>query len=101
MLGIIGGTGLNKIKDLVVDSEEKIDTPFGAMSAPVSICDVAGKKIAFLPRHGTDHAIPPHKINYRANLWGLHPLTVQHIISISTVCAIKQAVTAGILVLRS
>ena len=48
MLGIIGGTGLNKIKNLVVDSEEKIDTPFGAMSAPVSICDMAGKKIAFL-----------------------------------------------------
>ena len=47
MLGIIGGAGLNKIKDLVVDSEEKIDTPFGAMSAPVSICDMGGKKNSF------------------------------------------------------
>ncbi|MFL3024155.1 MAG: hypothetical protein ACJZ16_06630 [Methylophilaceae bacterium] len=89
MLGIIGGTGLNKIKDLVVDSEEKIDTPFGAMSAPVSICDMGGKKIAFLPRHGKDHDIPPHKINYRANLWGLQHFKVQDIISIATVGCYK------------
>ena len=99
MLGIIGGTGLNKIKNLVVDSEEKIDTPFGAMSAPVSICDMGGKKIAFLPRHGKDHDIPPHKINYRANLWGLQHLTVNDIISIATVGSIKHDITAGMMVL--
>ena len=99
MLGIIGGTGLNKIKDLVVDSEEKIDTPFGAMSAPVSICDMGGKKIAFLPRHGKDHDIPPHKINYRANIWGLQHFTVNDIISIATVGSIKQDITAGMMVL--
>ena len=53
------------------------------MPAPVSICDMGGKKIAFLPRHGKDHDIPPHKINYRANLWGLQHLTVNDIISIA------------------
>ena len=99
MLGIIGGTGLNKIKDLVIDSEENIDTPYGAMSAPVSMCDVAGQKIAFLPRHGKDHSIPPHTINYRANLWGLHHLTVNDIISIATVGSIKQDIMAGMMVL--
>lgn len=55
MLGLIGGTGLNKIKDLVVDSEENIDTPFGAMSSPIAICHLGNKKLAFIPRHGKEH----------------------------------------------
>ena len=99
MLGLIGGTGLNKIKDLVVDSEENIDTPFGAMSSPIAICHLGNKKLAFIPRHGKEHSIPPHKINYRANIWGLNHLTVNEIISVATVGSIKNGITEGMLVI--
>ena len=99
MLAVIGGTGLNQIKDLIIESEETVDTPYGAMSAPITICKYREKNIAFLPRHGKEHAIPPHFINYRANLWGLQHLAVKDIISIATVGSIKDNVLAGMTVI--
>ena len=66
-IGIIGGTGLYAFLEDV--KEEKISTPYGDPSDLVAQANYNGKDVVFLPRHGKNHQIPPHKINYRANLW--------------------------------
>lgn len=76
-VGVIGGSGLYS---LLEDVEEiAVDTPYGAPSAPLTIGEVAGRRVAFLPRHGLGHSLPPHKVPYRANLWALHEVGVQAI----------------------
>jgi 5'-methylthioadenosine phosphorylase len=73
-LGVIGGSGLYS---LLTDVEEvAVDTPYGATSAPITIGEVAGLSIAFLPRHGLGHSLPPHMVPYRANIWALGQLGV-------------------------
>ena len=76
-VGVIGGSGLYSLLDDVV--ELAVDTPFGPPSAPLTIGEVAGRSVAFLPRHGLDHSLPPHKVPYRANLWALQSVGVQAI----------------------
>jgi 5'-methylthioadenosine phosphorylase len=73
-VGVIGGSGLYALLDEV--EEVRLDTPFGAPSAPVTIGEVSGRRVAFLPRHGLGHTLPPHHVPYRANLWALHSLGV-------------------------
>jgi 5'-methylthioadenosine phosphorylase len=76
-VGVIGGSGLYA---LLEDVEEiKVDTPYGAPSAPITIGEVSGRRVAFLPRHGIGHTLPPHKVPYRANLWALHEVGVRAI----------------------
>jgi 5'-methylthioadenosine phosphorylase len=76
-VGVIGGTGLYS---LLADVEElTVDTPYGPTSAPVTIGEVSGKRVAFLPRHGLGHTLPPHRVPYRANLWALRELGVSAI----------------------
>ena len=78
-IGVFGGSGFySLLKDV---EEVKIDTPYGAPSDAVFLATVAGRKVAFLPRHGRHHTLPPHKINYRANVWAMRSLGVQAIIS--------------------
>jgi 5'-methylthioadenosine phosphorylase len=77
-IGIFGGSGFYSFLDDV--SEERLDTPYGEPSAPISIGNVSGVDVAFLPRHGPKHHLPPHTINYRANLWALNELGVTRII---------------------
>jgi len=78
-IGIFGGSGFYSF---VGRTEEiRINTPYGPPSDTVSIADVGGTKVAFLPRHGRNHSIPPHMINYRANIWAMHELGVKRIIS--------------------
>jgi len=101
MLGLIGGTGLDTIEGLAIESYEDIDTPYGAMSAPIAICTLNDKTIAFLPRHGENHTIPPHLINYRANIWGLNHMDVTDIIAIATVGSIKDDLHPGSIVIPS
>ncbi len=84
-LAIIGGTGLTTINDLKILSKQDVDTPYGSTSAPFILGDIAGNEIVFLPRHGSAHTIPPHKINYRANIWGLRSIGVTHIIAVASV----------------
>ena len=73
-VAVIGGTGFYSFLD---DADEvEVDTPYGAPSAPVSVGSVAGRRVAFLPRHGRSHEHPPHAIPYRANLWALRSLGV-------------------------
>ena len=65
--------------------EIKVDTPFGPPSDPITIGEVAGRQVAFLPRHGRDHRFPPHRIPYRANIWALRSLGVRQVLAPSAV----------------
>lgn len=78
-IGVFGGSGFYSLLENV--REVKIDTPYGPPSDVVMLAEVAGRKVAFLPRHGRSHTIPPHKINYRANVWAMRSLGVEAIIS--------------------
>jgi len=78
-IGVFGGSGFYRFLDNV--QEIKVDTPYGAPSDHIAIAEVHGKQVAFLPRHGRHHSIPPHKINFRANLWAMKDLGVTRIIS--------------------
>ncbi len=77
-IGVFGGSGLYTLMEDV--TEVAIDTPYGAPSDKLALGEMGGKKVAFLPRHGKEHHLPPHKINYRANLWAMKSLGVKEII---------------------
>ncbi|OYT63015.1 MAG: S-methyl-5'-thioadenosine phosphorylase [Thermofilum sp. ex4484_15] len=94
-VGIIGGSGLYSVDFLRELGEEKISTPYGPPSSPIKIADFKGLRIAFLPRHGSGHVIPPHKINYRANIWALKELGVKAIISVSAVGSLREDYKPG------
>ena len=78
-IGVFGGSGFYSLLDDV--REIKVDTPYGAPSDSFFLATVAGRKVAFLPRHGRRHTIPPHRINYRANVWAMRSLGVKAVIS--------------------
>lgn len=78
-IGVFGGSGFYSFLDDVV--EVKVDTPYGSPSDKIALANVKDKRVAFLPRHGKDHRIPPHMINYRANLWAMKELGVTNIIA--------------------
>jgi 5'-deoxy-5'-methylthioadenosine phosphorylase len=94
-LAIIGGTGLTQIDQLTVVDQQTLQTPFGEPSAPYLIAELNGKKLVFLARHGNPHRIPPHKINYRANIWGLKQLGVTEIIGVAAVGGVSSAMEPG------
>lgn len=77
-IGLFGGSGLYRF--LEGSGTVVVDTPYGAPSARVTLGTVGGRRIAFLPRHGVDHELPPHAINYRANLWAMRELGVTWIV---------------------
>ncbi len=78
-VGVFGGSGFYSLLEDV--REAKIDTPYGAPSDSLFLASVHGRKVAFLPRHGRNHTIPPHKINYRANVWAMKSVGCKAIIS--------------------
>lgn len=78
-IGVFGGSGFYSLLEDV--REVKVDTPYGSPSDSVFLATVKGRKVAFLPRHGRHHTLPPHMINYRANVWAMRSLGVQAIIS--------------------
>ncbi len=78
-IGIIGGSGFYSLLPDV--REVQIETPFGPPSDSIHLAELGDRTLAFLPRHGRNHTIPPHKINYRANIWALHFLGVRFLIS--------------------
>ncbi len=96
---IIGGTGLIQIKGLELSESKNIDTPYGSPSAGYQLGQLNGKNIVFLARHGNPHVIPPHKINYRANIWGLKELGVTKIIAVAAVGGITQEMFPGRIVI--
>jgi 5'-methylthioadenosine phosphorylase len=96
-IGVIGGSGFY---EFLTDCDEvKVDTPFGEPSEAVLVGEVAGRRVAFLPRHGRDHRFPPHKIPYRANLWALRSLGVRRILAPSAVGSLTTSFGPGTLVL--
>ena len=92
-VGIFGGSGFYSFLDDV--EEVEIETPYGEPSAPVSVGSMDGRSVAFLPRHGLKHQYPPHKINYRANLWALKELGVTRIIGPCAAGSLKKDVKPG------
>ena len=88
-IAIIGGTGLTSIKGYKETGREVISTPYGEPSAPLIHGDLFGQEVYFLPRHGTKHTIPPHKINYRANIWSLKNAGIGKVISVNAVGGIR------------
>lgn len=98
-IGIIGGTGLTSLQGMEISSEVGIDTPFGDPSAKVVTGDYSGQQVLFLPRHGGGHTIPPHNINYRANIWALKQAGATDIIAVNAVGGISANLIPGSLVI--
>ncbi|MDH6113705.1 5'-methylthioadenosine phosphorylase [Kitasatospora sp. MAP12-15] len=95
-IGVIGGSGFYQ---LLEDAQEfTIDTPFGAPSDTVAVGTVGGRRVAFLPRHGRGHGLPPHKINYRANLWALRSLGVRQVLAPCAVGSLRPELGPGTVV---
>ena len=99
MLAIIGGSGLTTLSNLDVSHREVVRTPFGEPSGALVFGQIGGKPAVFLPRHGYGHSIPPHMVNYRANMWALHHHEVTGIISVASVGGIRADLQPGDIVL--
>lgn len=84
-IGVIGGSGLYQLFEEGTADELDVPTPFGPTSSPISIGTMAGRRVAFLTRHGREHSVAPHRINHRANVWALRSLGVRAIVSSSAV----------------
>lgn len=98
-LAIIGGTGLTSLDGLEITHKQVLYTPYGATSAPIVHGMYGGKSVVFLARHGARHTIPPHKINYRANIWALKELGVKTVIAVAAVGSINPKMVASDLVI--
>lgn len=89
MLAIIGGSGLNNLQGFALDRTLELETPFGSPSAPLSFGRIGDKEFVFLPRHGVGHYLPPHLINYRANIWALWKAGAKAIMGVAAVGGIS------------
>jgi 5'-methylthioinosine phosphorylase len=89
-LAIIGGSGLYALPEFALEETVATDTPWGLPSGPIRIGQLFGARVAFLARHGEGHALPPHRINYRANLWALDQLAPARVLAINTVGGIGE-----------
>ena len=96
-IAIIGGTGLTSLDTLKITHREAQSTPYGEPSSPLIYGELGGQAVVFLARHGQHHTLPPHKINYRANLWALHRIGVQQVIAIAAVGGIRDDMAPGVL----
>ncbi len=90
IIGVIGGSGLYQIEGLKVKEERKVKTPFGSPSDSYILGELNGVEMAFLARHSRKHTIPPHQINYRANIYGFKLLGVTKLISVSAVGSMRE-----------
>ncbi len=98
MLGIIGGTGLTKLTNLEITHRQVRRTPYGEPSGALTFGRLCGEEVVFLARHGYGHTIPPHEVNYRANIWAMKEQGADRIVSIATVGGIRDELCAGTLV---
>lgn len=101
MIGILGGTGLYRMEGLEVTRSSELETPFGRPSGPVMLGRLAGRQIAFLPRHGLHHDLLPSEINFRANVWALKSVGVRTVIGVSAVGSLREEIRPGDLALPS
>jgi 5'-methylthioadenosine phosphorylase len=93
VIGVFGGTGFYRFLDDV--EEMPVATPYGPPSAPVRVGRVEGTEVAFMPRHGDDHTLPPHRINYRANVWAMQEVGVKRLIGPAACGSLKPELAPG------
>ena len=96
-VAIIGGTGLTSLDTLNITHRETQSTPYGDPSSLMIRGELGGRTVVFLARHGQHHTIPPHRINYRANLWALHRIGVRQVIAVAAVGGIRDDMAPGAL----
>jgi 5'-methylthioadenosine phosphorylase len=89
MLAIIGGSGLTRLSTLAVAHREVVRTPYGDPSSTLLFGQIGGRDAVFLARHGHGHTIPPHRVNYRANLWALKEKVARAIVAVAAVGGIR------------
>ena len=99
ILGVIGGSGLYEMEGMRKVRRVKVRTPFGDPSDSLVVGELEGRTLAFLPRHGRGHRIPPHRINFRANIYALKKLGARWILSISAVGSMRERIRPGDIVL--
>lgn len=92
---IIGGTGLTQLEGLTIRQSLPMNTPYGAPSGEIQIGEFAGREVMFLARHGHPHRLPPHRINYRANVWALKQAGAQAILAVNAVGGIHADMGSG------
>jgi 5'-deoxy-5'-methylthioadenosine phosphorylase len=95
MLAIIGGSGLTKLSNLDQTHQEVVRTPYGEPSGALTFGTIHGQPVVFLARHGYGHTIPPHRVNYRANLWALSESGAKGVISVASVGSIRADLKPG------
>lgn len=98
MLAIIGGSGLTQLENLEITSRKVVRTPYGDPSGALTFGRIKKHEVVFLARHGYGHTIPPHEVNYRANLWALHAHGVKDVVSVASVGGIHADLTPGCIV---
>src|SRR3954467_13709881 len=92
-VGIFGGSGFYRFLDDV--EEVAVDTPYGPPSARIRLGEVEGTRVAFMPRHGDEHTLPPHRVNYRANVWAMREVGVRRIVGPSACGSLKPELEPG------
>ncbi len=100
-IGVIGGSGVRSVFADGTARVHRVATPWGAPSGPIEEGSVGGMRVLFLPRHGPDHTIPPHRINYRANIDALRTLGAEAIVTVSSVGSLREELAPGTFVLPS
>jgi 5'-methylthioadenosine phosphorylase len=97
VVGVFGGSGFYRFLDEV--EEVAVDTPYGPPSARIRLGDIEGTRVAFMPRHGDEHTLPPHRINYRANVWAMKQVGVRRIVGPSACGSLKPELEPGTFVI--
>lgn len=100
-VGVIGGSGVTSLFEKGATRTHRVATPWGAPSGPIEEGEVGGMRVLFLPRHGPGHTIPPHRVNYRANIDALHSLGAESVVTVSSVGSLKEELSPGTFVLPS
>jgi len=99
MIAIIGGSGLTQLANLNITRRQVVRTPYGEPSGALTFGTIQGREVVFLARHGYGHTIPPHEVNYRANIWALHAENATDVVSIASVGGIRADLVPGALAL--
>ncbi len=99
MLAIIGGTGLTQLANLEITHRQVMRTPYGEPSGAFTFGTINQHAVMFIARHGYGHTIPPHEVNYRANLWALHEQGAKRIVAVASVGGIRADLLPGVIVL--
>src|SRR5476649_643820 len=97
MLAIIGGSGLTQLSNLDVTRRLAVRTPYGEPSGALTFGRIAGEDVVFLARHGYGHTIPPHEVNYRANIWALNEQKPEGVVSVASVGGIRTDMKPGVI----